>query len=121
MSNNFKHMLIGLSLAMVTTTATAAEVAWNLEEYNGKATVFFGKVTGTYDLNNFTNGGSMSIKVVIEGNGNKYTHNATVRVSKKDTYIEPTRGAHISELTASMEKYNQQFGAFANVNCTLIE
>lgn len=101
--------------------ASAAQVACNVEDYDGSATVFFGKVTGDYNLDNFENGGMMSINVAIEGNDNKYEHQASVRVTKTDTYIEPTMGAHISKLPATMDQFGVQFGAFPSVTCTLVE
>jgi len=120
MKNTLKQFLLVLTF-IIPSSVQAAEVACNIEDYKGNATVFFGKVSGDYDLNNFSNGGSMSIKVEIEGNENSYTHNATVRVTKTDTYIEPSRGAHISQLPATTDQYNQHFGMFPNIKCTLIE
>jgi len=118
--------VVTASICVIFTTlsahaAFAADVACNVEDYKGSATVFFGKITGDYNLDNFHNGGSMSINVLVEGNGNKYEHQASVRVTKTDTYIEPTRGAHISELPASIEQFVEQFGPFATVSCTLME
>ena len=120
MKSALRPLLLALTF-LYSNSVNAAEVACNVEDYKGNATVIFGKVFGDYNLNNFINGGSMSIRVEITGNGNTYTHNATVRVSKKDTFIEPTRGAHTSQLPATSDQYNQQFGPFANVKCTLIE
>ena len=118
----FFHIAVSASMLLVSASyVSAAEVACNVEDYKGAATVFFGKVSGDYNLDNFQNGGTMSINVAIEGNGNKYEHKASVRVTKTDTYIEPTRGAHISKLPATMDQFLEQFGPFSAVVCTLVE